>query len=48
MVAVLDRRLSSKRYGQAFLNSLPFCTIKQGPSANLAGEVAAWLEVEES
>ena len=47
VVAVLDRRLSSKRYGQAFLNSLPFCTIKQGPTANLPGEVAAWLNTGE-
>src|SRR5437764_1983387 len=45
VVAVLDRRVSSKRYGQAFLNSLPVCTIKSGPTANLTGEVAAWLDV---
>jgi Rad3-related DNA helicase/DNA polymerase III epsilon subunit-like protein len=43
VVAVLDRRVLSKRYGQAFLNSLPECTIKQGPSTNLPSEVAAWL-----
>ncbi|MEO8285588.1 MAG: helicase C-terminal domain-containing protein [Chloroflexota bacterium] len=45
VVAVLDRRISSKRYGQAFLNSLPECTIKRGPSANLPGDVADWLDV---
>lgn len=43
VVAVLDRRISSKRYGQAFLNSLPECSIKYGPTDNLPGEVAAWL-----
>jgi DNA polymerase-3 subunit epsilon/ATP-dependent DNA helicase DinG len=43
-VAVLDRRISSKRYGQAFLNSLPVCTIKHGPTANLPGEVSRWLK----
>lgn len=43
VVAVLDRRIASKRYGQAFLNSLPVTTIKQGPSSNLPGEVARWL-----
>lgn len=43
VVAVLDRRVISKRYGQAFLNSLPDCTVKHGPTANLPGEVAAWL-----
>jgi DNA polymerase-3 subunit epsilon/ATP-dependent DNA helicase DinG len=44
VVAVLDRRIASKRYGQAFLNSLPECTIKQGPTSNLPGAVAGWLE----
>ena len=43
VVVVLDRRISSKRYGQAFLNSLPECTIKHGPTVNLPGDVAAWL-----
>jgi len=43
-VVVLDRRIISKRYGEAFLNSLPECTIKQGPTANLPGEVADWLD----
>jgi len=42
-VVVLDRRILSKRYGQAFLNSLPECTIKRGPTANLPTEVADWL-----
>ena len=46
VVAVLDRRISSKRYGQAFLNSLPVCTIKEGPTSNLPGEVANWLSVK--
>jgi DNA polymerase-3 subunit epsilon/ATP-dependent DNA helicase DinG len=44
-VVVLDRRVISKRYGQAFLNSLPECTIKSGPTANMPGEVADWLEL---
>jgi DNA polymerase III epsilon subunit family exonuclease len=43
VVVVLDRRVISKRYGQAFLNSLPECTIKRGPTANLPDEVADWL-----
>ncbi len=43
-VVVLDRRVISKRYGQAFLNSLPECTIKRGPTANLPTEVADWLD----
>ena len=43
VVAVLDRRIFSKRYGQAFLNSLPDCTRKDGLSANLPSAVADWL-----
>jgi len=43
VVAMLDRRLVSKSYGQSFLNSLPDCTIRRGPSYNLAVEAAAWL-----
>jgi DNA polymerase-3 subunit epsilon/ATP-dependent DNA helicase DinG len=43
VVAVLDRRVLSKRYGQAFLDSLPECTIKRGLTANLPSEVADWL-----
>ena len=30
VVAVLDRRLQSKRYGRAFLESLPDCTLRVG------------------
>ena len=40
---ILDRRISSKRYGQAFLDSLPECTIRRGPTANMPGVVANWL-----
>jgi DNA polymerase-3 subunit epsilon/ATP-dependent DNA helicase DinG len=43
VVVLLDRRVLTKRYGQAFLNSLPECTVKRGPSANLPLEVARWL-----
>src|SRR5207237_8781158 len=43
VVAVLDRRISSKRYGQAFLNSLPVCTKKSGRPSNVPGEAPALL-----
>ncbi len=43
VVVVLDRRITSKRYGQSFLDSLPDCTIKRGPTANLPDNVADWL-----
>ena len=43
VVAVLDRRVMSKRYGPLFLESLPRCTLRQGPLANLAKEAGIWL-----
>jgi DNA polymerase-3 subunit epsilon/ATP-dependent DNA helicase DinG len=43
VVAVLDRRVLSKRYGQSFLDSLPDCTTKIGLTANLPDAVADWL-----
>jgi DNA polymerase-3 subunit epsilon/ATP-dependent DNA helicase DinG len=43
VVAVLDKRILTKRYGLSFINSLPECTIKRGPVANLPGETAEWL-----
>lgn len=46
VMAVLDRRIKSKRYGQAFLDSLPPCRIEETPLAELAARVADWLESE--
>jgi DNA polymerase-3 subunit epsilon/ATP-dependent DNA helicase DinG len=43
-VVLLDRRITSKRYGQAFIDSLPECTIKYGLSGNMPSEVADWLD----
>jgi Rad3-related DNA helicase len=43
VVAVLDRRLLSKRYGEAFLRSLPACTLREGPLRDLPAETTAWL-----
>jgi predicted DnaQ family exonuclease/DinG family helicase len=45
-VVVLDRRIKSKRYGQAFLDSLPPCRIEEAPLAELPTLAAAWLESE--
>lgn len=39
-----DRRLISKRYGKAFLNSLPSRTIKVCPTAQIVAELAARAE----
>lgn len=43
VVTILDRRVLSKYYGQQFLNSLPDCTIKKGPAANLPTAIEDWL-----
>ena len=43
VVAVLDRRLLTKRYGKLFLGSLPQCTTQQGPLQNLPLAAARWL-----
>jgi DNA polymerase-3 subunit epsilon/ATP-dependent DNA helicase DinG len=43
VVAVLDRRLRSRRYGDSFMRSLPECTTRDLPARDLPAEVAAWL-----
>ena len=43
IVAILDRRVLTKQYGRLFLESLPHCTLKQGPSINLSREAGKWL-----
>lgn len=44
VVVVLDKRLLTKRYGAAFLNSLPQCTVHKGPLARLPGMAATWID----
>jgi predicted DnaQ family exonuclease/DinG family helicase len=46
VVVVLDRRIKSKRYGQAFLDSLPPCRMEEPPLVDLPALAAAWLEAE--
>jgi len=46
VVVVLDRRIKSRRYGHAFLDSLPPCRVEEAPLAELAALAAAWLESE--
>jgi len=43
VVAVLDRRLLTKRYGKLFLGSLPQCTTQQDTLRNLPLVAARWL-----
>jgi len=45
VVVIFDKRIISKRYGQMFLNSLPECTAKQGPLADLPRFATKWLNL---
>ncbi|MHC1784611.1 MAG: helicase C-terminal domain-containing protein [Anaerolineaceae bacterium] len=44
VVAVLDKRILTKKYGRLFLESLPTCTTKIGSAAELPQAAAKWLE----
>ena len=47
VVAVFDRRIVSKQYGQMFLQSLPECTVLRGPAnAMLNKAVREWMSRE--
>jgi len=43
VMVLLDQRVRTKRYGRAFLESLPQCTIKTGPLNQVVKDVSAWL-----
>jgi len=43
IVVVLDRRLQTKFYGRAFVDSLPECTIQRGPIGQLPRAAKEWL-----
>lgn len=43
VVAVLDRRLTARAYGQLFLRSLPECTVEQPQLRDLPDIVRRWL-----
>ena len=45
VVAVLDQRVLSKRYGRSFIESLPNCTTQVGPSNKLARAAEDWLNL---
>ena len=45
IVAVLDKRVLTKKYGRLFLESLPDCTFKQGLLADLPKLTAKWLNL---
>jgi DNA polymerase-3 subunit epsilon/ATP-dependent DNA helicase DinG len=43
IVAILDKRVTTKQYGRLFIESLPQCTLRQGPLNNLARQAGEWL-----
>jgi ATP-dependent DNA helicase DinG len=45
IVAILDRRVLTKKYGRSFLDSLPPCTVKIGTLADLPRSAAKWLNI---
>ncbi len=44
VIVVLDKRVISKNYGQAFLNALPNPTSRRGPLNGLGRAVTEWLK----
>ncbi len=44
VLLMLDRRIRSRKYGEAFLRALPKCTVREVASREIAGAVEAWLE----
>jgi DNA polymerase-3 subunit epsilon/ATP-dependent DNA helicase DinG len=44
VVAVLDKRILTKRYGRSFMDSLPTCNVKIGPVAELPKSAVGWLK----
>jgi ATP-dependent DNA helicase DinG len=45
VVVILDRRVLTKAYGKSFIESLPQCTLRVGPLAELPKATAKWLGV---
>jgi DNA polymerase-3 subunit epsilon/ATP-dependent DNA helicase DinG len=43
VVAVLDRRIVSKAYGAAFLDTLPPCQVREAPLREMATLTSGWL-----
>jgi DNA polymerase-3 subunit epsilon/ATP-dependent DNA helicase DinG len=42
-MVILDRRLQTKPYGKAFLQSLPKCTVRSGRLRQMPQEIVQWL-----
>lgn len=46
IVVIMDARITSKRYGSAFLDALPDCTIKQANIDELSNTAREWLNIK--
>jgi ATP-dependent DNA helicase DinG len=46
IVAIFDKRMISKSYGQSFLDSLPVCTVRRAPMSELGAAAKEWLSSE--
>ena len=44
VVVLFDNRVITKRYGQAFLDSLPQCTVRRGALSDLPRAAAQWID----
>jgi len=44
VVVILDKRIQTKSYGRAFLDSLPACTVRRGLLAGLPTAAARWID----
>ncbi len=44
VVVIYDRRVLTKTYGRAFLESLPQCTVQVGPARDLPDAATRWLK----
>ncbi|MBI3241724.1 MAG: DEAD/DEAH box helicase [Chloroflexi bacterium] len=44
VVVIFDSRVITKRYGRLFIDSLPNCTRRDGPLANLPALAAKWID----
>ena len=45
-LVVLDRRITGRSYGQAFLKSIPPCTLKPCSLTTVATQTAEWIGAE--
>jgi DNA polymerase-3 subunit epsilon/ATP-dependent DNA helicase DinG len=45
---VLDRRIVTRRYGRAFIDSLPECTSEVGSTPSIAEAVRVWLSISDA